>query len=305
MHAELAQKRCRVGRAGLSYRSSVANDVIRILSDLHYGDRASRIGTLGELRPLLDGVSRMLLNGDTIDTRPNPHPDVTARLRAEVREFFQREAPPTTFLTGNHDPDISSTHALELARGAVFVTHGDILYDDIVPWSRDAPFARGLIAAGRAELDPGERRDLAKLFTVHRRAAGEIPQRHQAERHGLKYALGYLGDTIWPPLRIVRVLRAWRQVPHRAAELVRRHGLGARFVVIGHVHRMGVWRPRGGPVLLNTGSFCPPSPAGCVDVTVERVVLRRVERRGAAFHAGASVAEFSLAETKPAATLTP
>ncbi|MBC7369402.1 MAG: hypothetical protein H7343_21760, partial [Undibacterium sp.] len=36
----------------------------RILSDLHYGDRASRLLSLGQLRPLLDGPDHVVLNGD-------------------------------------------------------------------------------------------------------------------------------------------------------------------------------------------------------------------------------------------------
>jgi len=46
--------------------------VTRIFSDLHFGDRASRARRLAQLRPLLDGVDALVLNGDTLDTRPGP-----------------------------------------------------------------------------------------------------------------------------------------------------------------------------------------------------------------------------------------
>ena len=42
--------------------------LIRIFSDLHYGDRSSRLRRLDQLSPLLDGISRLILNGDTLDT---------------------------------------------------------------------------------------------------------------------------------------------------------------------------------------------------------------------------------------------
>ena len=111
----------------------------RIFSDLHYGDRASRVRSLGQIAPLLDGPARIVVNGDTLDTRPGKHPRRTAELLAEVRRFFADESPPADLLTGNHDNDISETHALELAGGRVFITHGDVLFEDIVPWGRDAP----------------------------------------------------------------------------------------------------------------------------------------------------------------------
>lgn len=272
----------------------MAHDVIRILSDLHYGDRASRLGSLTALAPLLDGVSRLVLNGDTLDTRPNPAPAATVALRAEVISFFSQHAPPTTFITGNHDPDISTEHALTLADQKIFVTHGDILFDDIVPWSQDAALARRLIAEERARLSPEARHQLAPLLAAHRHAAAAIPQRHQAERHGFKYLLGYIADTTWPPTRITRVLRAWRETPARAAVFASRHAPAAHFFAIGHVHRPGAWRTPGGLVVLNTGSFGPPLGAAAIDVSANRLVLRRVEQRRSAFHPGTPIAEFAL-----------
>ena len=269
--------------------------VTRIFSDMHYGDRASAVHSLAQLRPLLDGPAALVLNGDTLDTRHGPHPAVTAALREETREFFAAHAPHAQFLTGNHDPDISATHALEAADGKIFITHGDILFDDIVPWSRVAGLARARIAHGLAALAPGERATLAARLAVWRHVAASIPQHHQVERDALKYIQSFLRDTVWPPTRPLRILRAWREAPARAAALVRAHRLPARFFVMGHTHRPGAWRTRDGVVLLNTGSFCPPLGCACADVTAEKITLRRITRRGGEFHPGAVLAEFALA----------
>lgn len=273
----------------------MAQDVIRILSDLHYGDRASGIGTLPALTPLFDGASRVILNGDTLDTRPGPYPEHTAALRAEVSAHFAHHAPPVTFLTGNHDPDFSDHHSLDLAGGRVFVTHGDILFDNLVPWGNDAALARQRVLAELVRLDAAARDRLEDRLGAIRRAAFSIPQRHQAERHGLKYAAGFLSDTIWPPLRVLRVLRAWREAPARAARLTLRHRPQARFFIMGHIHRPGVWRTRGGLIVLNTGSFCPPLGTAAVDLTPDRITLRRVERGRGEFRLGATLADFALA----------
>lgn len=267
----------------------------RILSDLHYGDRSSALTSLAQLAPLLEGATELLLNGDTLDTRPSTSPQLTAALLADVRDFFARSAPPTTILTGNHDPDITDHHFRSFGNGALFVTHGDALFDDLVPWSRDAPIARQLVARELASLAPDERHQLHPLLSALRRAAYAIPQRHQSEPHVLRHLIGFLQDTVWPPSRIFRVIRAWREAPSRAAAFVQHHQLPARFFAMGHTHRFGTTRTPSGLIVLNTGSFCPPCKAGAIDVTADRIVLRRIDRRRDAFHLGPTIAEFSLA----------
>lgn len=270
-------------------------DSIRIVSDLHYGDRASRLRRLAQLRPLLGGVGELIVNGDLLDTRPGPDPRLTARLRAEAGVFTARDAPRFTLLTGNHDPDISGRHAVDLADGRVWVTHGDIAFEQIVPWGRDAAVIAGRIAAALVALSPATRENLDERLAVWRRVAGTIPQRHQSESHRLKYALRFAADTIWPPLRGLRILRAWRTHATRMVALARRHRPAARFIVVGHIHRPSIWRAPTGEVVINTGSFCPPFGGYAVELTSTRLIVRRVVERGGEFHPGGVVAEFPLA----------
>lgn len=270
-------------------------DFIRILSDVHFGDHASRVTRLNQLRPLLDGVSSLVLNGDTLDTRPGPNPAHTAECRADVTAFFCREVPTTTYLTGNHDADVSPHHRLDLAHGDVFVTHGDVFFDDIVPWSHDAHFIRQRLAEEFERLPRDHRDSLDHRLAVFRRVAIAIPQRHQSERNKLKYALHYLADTVWPPLRLLRVFRAWKQAPFTAASFSRQHRPQARFAISGHTHRPGIWSPPGGPKIINTGSFCPPLGGLSVDLTPTRLIVRQIEGRRGEFRPGDTVAEFPLA----------
>lgn len=269
--------------------------LVRILSDLHFGDHASRVGELTQLNPLLDGVGHLVLNGDTLDTRPGPRPAFTADCRAAVAAYFPTRAPQITYLTGNHDADFSPDHRLDLAQGRVFVTHGDIFFDDIVPWSHDAAFIGRRLAEEFLTLPREFHDQLDHRLALYRRVAASIPQRHQSERNKLKYVLHYLADTVWPPLRIVRVLRAWRHAPELAAEIARRHRPNARFVVKGHTHRPGIWRMPDGVTVINTGSFCPPLGGSCVDVTPDAVTVRRIELRAGEFRVGETLGTFRLA----------
>ena len=273
----------------------MAAPLTRIISDVHYGDHASRVGRLAQLRPLLDGVSHLVLNGDTLDTRAGPFPAHTEECTAAVNAFFPHEVASTSFLTGNHDGDFSTLHHLDLAGGEVFVTHGDIFFDDIVPWSQDAAIISRKIAEEQRSVPPALHHDLDHRLAVFRRVATSIPQRHQSERNKLKYALHYVADTVWPPLRIVRIMRAWRMAPRRAAELARQHRPAAKFVLCGHTHRPGIWPGNAGATIINTGSFCPPLGGFTVDVTEHQLTVRRVDLRAGEFRAGDAVATFPLA----------
>lgn len=272
----------------------MARPLTRILSDLHYGDRATSLKQLETLRPLFLDATALIFNGDFLDTRPSPDPAAVAAQRKEVQEFVASIPVPVTLVTGNHDPDVSPCHFLELANRQVFVTHGDILFRELVPWSRDAPallrdFSAELARHGTA-IPP-----LPVRLAAARRAAARIPQRHQTERNGFKYLASFLADTVWPPSRVLRILRAWHETPRRASALMTAHRLPARFLVMGHTHRVGAVRAPGGLTVLNTGSFCPPGRTAAVDLEPERIVLREVGRTGRAYSLGRTLAEFPLA----------
>ncbi len=273
----------------------MSREFTRIFSDIHFGDRASRVRHLDQLRPLLAGVDHLILNGDTLDTRPTEFPAHTARCRAAVTAFFAQSVGRVTYVTGNHDGDFSPIHHLDLAAGAVFVIHGDILFDAIVPWSRDAGPVRRRIRERLDLLEEADRKNLAHRLAIFRAVAMTIPQRHQSEPRALRYRLRYLADTVWPPHRAFAVLHAWWVMPGRSAALVRRHRPAARFIVTGHSHRPGVWTFPDGITVLNTGSFTLPLGACAVDVTAAQLAVRRIERRQGHYHPGPVLAEFPLA----------
>lgn len=109
---------------------ALAGPLIRIISDLHYGDERSRLRELAALKPMLEGVDTLVLNGDCCHTQEGAVPEQIAALK----EFFSHGAPQVIWLTGNHDPDISSHHELLLKDGRVWVTHGDVFFDSVAPW---------------------------------------------------------------------------------------------------------------------------------------------------------------------------
>lgn len=192
---------------------------------------------------------------------------------------------------------------MELCGRRVYVTHGDILFENLTPWGRDAVELRKRVAEEQSQLSSVERGQLDQLFAASRRAAASIPQRHQSEQNPLKYILGFAADTVWPPLRVLHILRAWRETPARAAALLDQHQLPARIFIMGHTHRLGVTRTPNGVTVINTGSFCPPCAGGVVDVTATHVRLRSIVSRAGEFRLGDTITEFALAQADAAKTL--
>jgi predicted phosphodiesterase len=271
-------------------------EVIRVLSDLHYGDRSSRIASLDALTPLFDGVTGLVLNGDTLDTRAGPFPERTAARRQEVTSFFSRLGAPVTFLTGNHDPDISDAHWLDLAGDRIWAIHGDILFEDIVPWASDAPLIRRRMrAALEKEGRPAEALELEERLAVIRSVTRSIPQRgHHAEPKAGPYVARLFHDLLWPPWRLPRLLEAWRSVPARARRIAARYRPKVRFALLGHTHRPGIWTAPGGLTVINTGSFTLPFGCWAADLTPDRLSIRRIARRDGRFRAEDPVAEFPI-----------
>jgi len=271
----------------------VAIGIIRILSDIHFGEPASRVRSLAALRPLFAGADRVVFNGDSLETQYGPSRRME-HLRRHFQEFVRGEAPPIVLLTGNHDADISAIHHLDLLGGLVFVTHGEILFDDLVPWSSQRPQIRALYRDQVAALPAAERELFEARLGACKRACAQLRLPQDAPPLKPWGRAVHTARKFWPPWRALAMVRAWRELPRRAATYVRRHRPRARFAVVGHTHLPGVWFCQD-VVVINTGSFCPPFASYVVDLSPDVVVVRRVRRYQGRYHLGHVVASFALA----------
>jgi len=274
----------------------VVAEVTRILSDLHYGDPASRVRSLAALEPLFAGADRIVFNGDSVETRRSPISSQTNEIRKEFLEFTRTAVPGCTVLTGNHDPNLSTLHHLELFGGLVFITHGEVLFDDLVPWSRELPQIREFFRLELAALPTAAREVPVERLAACKRACARL---ELSEDPHPRHPWGRLQRTLrifWPPHCTLAMIKAWRQLPNKAAAFARQCRPGVRFVLVGHTHRPGVWI-RSDVVVINTGSFRPPFGCYAVDVSVEEIVVRQVLHAGGCFALGRVVAAFALAPT--------
>ena len=187
--------------------------MLRILSDLHLFDAATQVRDLRQLEPLLADVHTLVINGDSCELL---HGHNAGRLPA-MQRFFRERVPEVIFVTGNHDPAISEVHELLLADGRVWVTHGDICFDDLTPWSRNQPELVALVRAELAREPAGDYRAIPVRLRVARTVAGQLEEKVDRLDRSLRARLLWLWHTFLPPRQPIAMLRAWRELqpPHR------------------------------------------------------------------------------------------
>jgi predicted phosphodiesterase len=263
----------------------------RILSDLHLYDADSRLTAPEKLLPLLRGVDHLVLNGDTLDTQRTPNGHEKARA---FHHWLEQYVAEVTLLTGNHDPLISGTHEALLAGEAVWVFHGDVLYDAVAPWSAIGGQLRREVLRRRRAANLGSEATFEQLTAVHRAVCSDIHVEFDVTRKDRLYRIWRAVRTVLPPIQLWRMLRVWQTMPNATAAFAQRHRPNSTFVVTGHCHAPSL-RAIGRIQAINTGSFCRPRGALCVDIAGRELVARQVDFddvKGA--QVGKAVARFSL-----------
>jgi predicted phosphodiesterase len=269
--------------------------MLRVISDLHLYDGACRIRQIDQLGRLLEGVSHLVINGDSCDTEIGTRPEQVAEMQA----YFAARVPQVTYITGNHDPTISEHHELLLADGRIWLTHGDVFFDTATPWSRLLPELRRRIAAAVAHHSAGSFDRVETRLQVFRKIVRQLPiEWDLQDRHPLRLLRRLLVD-MGSPRRVWAVWEAWQNSPRRAADVAQAQRGAAHIVLFGHIHCPSVTQ-HGSRTIINTGSFTGPFGATCVDWIDDRLVVRPVQLRSRLFRPGPVRREIPLALSTPA-----
>jgi predicted phosphodiesterase len=267
----------------------------RIFSDLHFRDPRGELHDLAHFAPLLGDADRVVFNGDSIDT----HIPSLARHTGELLDFARRSGREIDWLSGNHDPDFADRAELSLADERVWVTHGDVFFEAIAPWSHHAAELRRRLAELSAGL-PSD--DLARVETrlrLHRLVARALPDPEHLFEPGLFNRAYRVAHALFPPRRLVSILHTWATTPRVVAALARAQRPRARVVLLGHTHYPGVWRVPGrgaepAITVVNTGSFTRPFGALFAELRGERLRVLRIRRCGRGFEPGDEIAALDL-----------
>jgi predicted phosphodiesterase len=278
--------------------SLTPTEPILIISDLHLGHRASRIKDPEQLAPVLQGSSSIIFNGDTAEMRHAKDRLVGRKLAADLARICHQEGKKAFFVNGNHDPTVSNINHLDLDQGAILVTHGDILFLDVAPWSREAKHYLMKHRQILAKLGPDDFTDFEKRLLATKRTAIELQMIETPLTEDRWPGLQLFMRQIWPPFRPLMIVKAWWETPGRAANLARVFRPQARFIIVGHTHYPGAWKvdPR---IIINTGGFVPCFGAYAAIIDSKRIELRRVELQSRKFVLGKRLANFAVDPLHP------
>lgn len=249
-----------------------------ILSDLHLGRPRLAAISAEALRPLWQGCTRLIVNGDVAEVHHPTHWAIAARQVLQLHDLCEADGVELTMLSGNHDPYLTDVRHLELAGGSVFITHGDVLHPAIAPWSpragimRDA-HARAIEAIPEAERDHLDTRLKVSQFASH---VEWSDMAHEASKSSVP-------QMLLRPWCVPQVLWYWWRFPRLAADFLRDHAPNARIGVFGHTHRAGIWSIDK-RIIVNTGSFGFPGVPRAVEIEGDRLVrVRGIECAGNAY----------------------
>jgi predicted phosphodiesterase len=256
--------------------SLTPTEPILILSDLHLGHRASLIKHPDQLAPMLHGPGTVIFNGDTSEMR-NPEDRLVGRkVAADLARVCHQAGRKAVFVNGNHDPTVSASNHLDLADGAVLVTHGDILFLGVAPWSREAGHYLKKHRQILDRLGPDGYTDFEKRLLASKRTSIELQMLEEPLTRGRTPGFHLFVRNCWPPWRPLMIIKAWSEVPGRAAQLAKVFRPQAKFIVVGHTHFPGAWQiaPR---VIINTGSFLPYFGARAAIIESRWIEFRRID----------------------------
>lgn len=271
---------------------STTSDPTIIISDLHLGHRASQIRDPEELAPILKEARSVIFNGDTVEMRTPVDRTVGRHMAAVVARLCHSIGCRATFINGNHDPAVSKVDHLDLMDGRILVTHGDILFLGVAPWSRQALAYRRIHLRALANLGPDALMNFEKRLLAAKRTSIKLQLiERPVTAHAKAAKLRVLIQQFWPPHRPFMILGAWLQTPTLAARLCDLFRPNARYVIVGHTHYPGFWK-RGPVTVINTGSYVLHFGALAVLLDGESIEIRKVIKQKEGFALGKRIARF-------------
>ena len=266
---------------------------IRILSDIHFGHPGCRVQGVQGLRPLLEGAGTAIFNGDTFEYKKLKMRPVIDQLRVDLEALCDEIGVRYVYVTGNHDSQLSANHYFDLEGGKVFLTHGDLLYDDVSPWSQLIDSIHEERDLVRAEFPQHYLADLDLRLAAAKRIAFRSKVRKVGGRQGFIGRVRSVLWESWPPRRPVKILQTWARSHHIAHTLRDQFRPDAEFMIIGHTHRALVHRA-GGKYVINTGAFLPISKAYLVELGNDELRVVECTPRSGSCEFGREVARFEL-----------
>jgi hypothetical protein len=175
----------------------------------------------------------------------------------------------------------------------MLVTHGDILFLGIAPWSRQAYAYRKVHLRALDQLGPDALLNFEKRLLATKRTSLKLQLLEEPTTRGRFPGLGLIVRQLWPPFRPFMILHAWWETPNLGARLLQAFRPETRYLLIGHTHFPGCWN-HGGRVIINTGSFVLNFGACAVLLKEKSFEIRKIKRYQKNFVLGKRLQEFGI-----------
>ena len=261
---------------------------IRIISDLHWGHKASLVRDADALRPISEDADLLVLNGDSVEEKYGnspKHKNSPLPTGDQLREIAAGWGINTLFITGNHDPLISEHHFLELAD--ILITHGDGSFSSIAPWSQQA---QNLERQLNRISDDSPAESLHDYLGNIKKAAIETQLESSRYDPTVWGRLEIFFRAACPPTRVLRIISSWKKMPQFTVERLKEFGCSPRIAIVGHTHKQGI-TSYAGTLVINTGSFFQWPGALAVDITETSLEVISIRKRRDSFSLNKRIAE--------------
>ena len=261
-----------------------------IISDTHLGPKHGAVRSADVLRPLWDGAAKLIVNGDVAEVHHPRHSTAAARQVVRLAELCETDGVTLRLISGNHDALLTDVRHIWMGHRFVLVTHGDAIHPAIAPWSPRADLLTASFKDALGKFEDGSPQTLERRLSAAQHA-GFTEWSNEA-----RFGVSPMMELLRQPSSIFKILSCWRQMPEMAAEFLGKLAPQARFIILGHTHREGIW-PVNGRVVINTGSFGFPGHPRAVVIEGDMLsVWPIVWKRGGYRLGRKSLMEFDVTE---------
>ncbi|MCK5113521.1 MAG: metallophosphoesterase family protein [Phycisphaerae bacterium] len=268
-----------------------------LFSDLHLCSKSHHHwqGELERLRGLWADAKTVIFNGDSISWKIARHHDQCEKIRDEITDYFRSHGLETVFIAGNSDQEVCSRDYQFIRDEKILVLHGHAIFKSVSPWNYHAAKIKQLRHEFLESIPQTSRNTLDVATQSARTATVEIQRQCMNNRckTGLSSYIFLKRHNFRTLMRISKILKSWKTAPKLGADFMERYAPQAKFLIMGHTHRSGVWKI-GERIIINTGSIKKPRTALYIRIENDVLKVFRIRRDKKQLICGQLVEEFEV-----------
>ena len=268
---------------------------IVIISDVHVKNSNGWKKQIDGFREVWATAGTVVFNGDTVCGRETDNGTSAEEILKYISEQCAKDGAEAVFLAGNSDYFLDVTKHLLLVGGRVLITHGDAIFSQMSPWYDDAHLYKAARDSALQQMPYDLHNTLEGQLASIREAVAELANSKSCENNNGSFSnrIQKLQRWLTKPYRGWAIIRAWQKMPSMAAKFTAQYAPEAKFIIIGHTHRSGVWSVAD-RIVVNTGSFSGFAKAAIVRITEADLRVQKLVRKQGKFFPDKTIARFPL-----------